>query len=111
MICEYRVYEAAPGQLPTLIKVIETAVPYFQKHGMKVIGVWTTHQTISENSNRLIYLLAFDDLAHLERAWKAFRSDDDWHKARQAVIGKNKSPYLIHFSSYTMTPTSYSPMQ
>lgn len=111
MIYEYRVYEATPGQLPTVLRVLETAMPYFNKHGMKVIGCWTTHQTISENSNRFIYMLAFEDLAHLERAWKAFRADEEWHKARQAVLGDNKTPYLSKFSNYVMSPTSFSSMK
>ena len=110
MIYEYRVYQAVPGQLKTLTKVIEAAVPFFQKHGMKVLGVWTTHLTISENSNQLIYMVAFDDMAHLERAWKAFRSDPEWHAAHRKITD-NGPNYLHHFSNYVMTPTDYSPSE
>lgn len=111
MIYEYRVYEAAPGQMSTLIKVIETAMPYFKKHGMQVIGCWTTQQTISDGSNKLIYMLAFEDLAHLEKAWKAFRSDKDWLKAHEAFTQGGKVAYVTKFSNYTMAPTPYSPIQ
>ena len=112
MIYEYRVYQAVPRQLKTLTKVIEIAVPFFQKHGMKVLGVWTTHLTISENSNQLIYMVAFDDMAHLEKAWEAFRSDPEWLAALKKVTGTGPmSNYLDHFSNYVMTPTDYSPSE
>ncbi len=112
MICEYRIYEATPGHMPTLTQVIEAAMPYFQKHGMKVIGCWTTHQTISEGgSNRLIYMLAFEDLAHLERAWEAFRADPEWRKSHNALTDDGKIAYVSKFSNYTMAPTLYSPLK
>jgi len=109
MIYEYRVYEATPGQIRTLIRVIETAMPFFQKHGMYVVSVWTTHETISEGSNQLIYMLAFEDLGHLERAWRSFRSDSEWREAHNKLTEDGKITYSSKFSNYVMAPTAYSP--
>jgi hypothetical protein len=111
MIYEYRVYEATPGQIRMLMRVIETAMPFFEKHSMKVVGVWTTHEMISEGSNQLIYMLAFEDLAHLERAWKAFRSDPGWRDAHNKLTEDGKITYSSKFKNYVMAPTSYSPAQ
>jgi len=79
VIYEYRVYEATPGKMKILVELMGKAVPFFQKHGMKVLGCWTP--AVGENDNKYIYILAFNDMAHLEKAWAAFRTDPDWRKA------------------------------
>ncbi len=108
MIYELRIYDAEPGQLQTVVKVIETAVPFFEKHDMKVVGCWTP--AVGGGSNQFRYMLAFRDMGHLETAWKEFRSDPEWPKARLAAIGDRKTPYLKRFTNIVMNPTSYSPL-
>jgi hypothetical protein len=112
VIYEYRVYEyPSPRELPLCLEVIEAAFPFFAKHGMKVIGCWTTESTISPNSSLVMYMLAFDDLAHLERCWKAMRSDEEWHEIYNRITANETRLYMRHFSSYTMLPTAFSPAQ
>ncbi len=47
----------------------KTTLKFFEKHGIKVIGFWIA---IIGTSNVLYYMLAYEDLAHRERAWNAF---------------------------------------
>lgn len=109
MIYEYRVYEAANKSAMSLLKkVVEASVPAFQRHGMRIIGCWTTENCISDNANRLIYLLEFRDLAHLESAWAAYFRDTDVREEFVALTGGDFG-FLKNVSNYTMTPTSFSP--
>ncbi len=109
MIYELRVYDAAPGQLQTVVKVIEAAMPFFKKHDMNVVGCWTP--AVGGGSNQFRYMLAFRDMGHLEAAWKAFRSDPEWPKARLAAVGELKTPHSTKATNYVLTATSYSPLQ
>jgi hypothetical protein len=76
MIYEYRVYEATPGKMQELVDLMGKAVPFFEKHGMKVVGCWTP--AVGEANIRFTYILAFESMAHLEKAWQGFRTDPEW---------------------------------
>ena len=68
MIYEYRVYEAAPGKLDALhARFRNHTLGIFERHGIKNIGYWTS--AVGDYSDRLIYIVAFEDEAHRERAW------------------------------------------
>src|SRR5262245_30347873 len=82
MIYEYRAYYAAPGRMPDIQKRFnDVTMKLFAKHGIKVIGFW---DTIVGESNELVYICAFDDLAHRQKAWAAFQDDPEWIAARKA---------------------------
>jgi hypothetical protein len=72
MIYELRTYQVVPGKMKELNERFgNITIPLFEKHGMKVIGFWET--AIGEaTTTELIYMLAFENLAHYERAWNAF---------------------------------------
>lgn len=108
MIYEYRIYEA-PSRftVPTVAKVIEVNMPLFAKHAMRVVGVWTTN-TISENSNRVIYMVEFRDLAHREQAWASYFADPAVAEITAEVIG-DRTDWLRKVSNYILDPTSFSP--
>jgi hypothetical protein len=58
MLYELRVYEATPGKLAALNARFENhRLKFFVKHGIKVIGFWTT--AVGESSNRLTYFGEF----------------------------------------------------
>ncbi len=105
MIYEYREYKTAPGKLPALVELMGKAMPIFEKHGMNVIGCWTP--AVSEDNRRFIYMLAFDDMAHLEKAWASFRSDPEWIKVRTEASKEGHLTTVAHNS--ILNPTSYSP--
>ncbi len=107
MIYELRIYEAAPGKLPALNERFATiTLGYFKTYGIRVVGFWTEDVGIS---NRLTYMLAFDDAAHRDRAWAAFRADPERVKAF-AETEKN-GPLVNRITNALMRPTAYSPMQ
>ena len=72
MIYEYRVYEAAPGKLDALhARFRNHTLGIFERHGIKNIGYWTS--AVGDYSDRLIYIVAFEDEGQRERAWASFR--------------------------------------
>ena len=78
MIYEYRVYEAVPGKMQVLVDLMGKAMPFLEKHGGKVVGCWTA--AVGEANTRYIYILAFNDMAHLEKVWEGFRGDPEWRQ-------------------------------
>lgn len=107
MIYEHRVYEAMPGKLPALNERFRTiTLNFFAKHGMRVIGFW---EEMVGTSNQLHYLLAFDDLAHRERAWNAFSGDPEWLAARAAT--EKDGPLVARIHNAIWRPTDYSPLK
>ncbi len=108
MIYEYRVYETMTGKLPNLnARFRDHTLKFFEKHGIKSIGYWTPE--IGGQNNTLIYLIAYDDMGHREKAWKAFSSDPEWHK----VVAESEANGLIvkRVSNSFLTPTDYSPLK
>ena len=107
MIYEIRIYDAMPGKLPALNdRFANITLGYFEKHGIKSIGYWTDVIGIS---GRLTYMLAFDDLAHRDRAWAAFGADEERIK-KFAETGRD-GPLVARVENRIMRPTAYSPMQ
>jgi hypothetical protein len=109
LIYEWRIYEAYPGRLEALNeRFSKITLKYFEKHGIKVIGFWTA---LVGTSNILYYLIAFDDLAHRERAWNAFSTDPDWVKARRETEEKSGGPLTERIVNMILKPTDYSPLK
>ena len=107
MIYEIRIYDAMPGKLPALNdRFAKITLGYFEKHGIKSVGYWTDLIGIS---GRLTYMLAFDDLAHRERAWGGFQADEE-RLARFAETEKD-GPLVARVENRIMRPTPYSPIQ
>ncbi|MEE8442977.1 MAG: NIPSNAP family protein [Dehalococcoidia bacterium] len=107
MIYELRIYDAIPGKLPALnTRFADVTLGYFEQYGIKVVGFWTDEVGIS---NRLTYMLAFNDMAHREQAWGGFRAD----KARLEAFAETErdGPLVARVRSTIMRPTSYSPMK
>ena len=76
-------YEAMPGKLPDLnARFRNHTLKLFEKHGMTNVGYWTAN--VGDYSNRLIYILGFEDVAQRESAWNGFRNDPEW----QAVVAE-----------------------
>ena len=107
MIYELRIYDCMPGKLAALNDRFENITGgFFDKHGIKQVGYWTD---IFGTSNRLTYMLAFDDMAHREKAWAAFGSDPDRLKA---FAETEKDGLLVaRVENRLMAPTKYSPLK
>ncbi len=109
MIYELRTYQVVPGKMQNLnARFAKITLPLFEKHKMKVIGFWET--AIGEaTTTELVYLLAFEDLGHYERAWAAFIADAEWQSAKRLTeVG---GPLVNVVGSKILEPTDYSPLQ
>jgi hypothetical protein len=107
MIYELRVYDAVPGKLPALNQRFEKiTMGYFAKHGMQVVGFWTDEVG---TSNRLTYMLTFDDMAAREKAWTAFRADAERLKAFEET--ERDGPLVARIENTIIRPTAYSPLR
>jgi hypothetical protein len=107
MIYEYRIYEAAAGRMPDLhARFRDATLKLFERHGIKAVAFFSP--SIGEYTDRLIYLLAFDDLGHRERAWASFLADPEWQKVKAA--SEAAGPLVIRIKNIILTPTDYSPL-
>jgi hypothetical protein len=108
MIVEMRIYHCLPTRMPALHRrFTETSLAFFEKHGIKPVGFWTT--LIGPSNHTLTYLLQWESLAERERKWNAFQSDPEWIAKRAA--SEAEKPILERIESLILTPTDYSPMR
>ena len=110
MIYELRTYQVVPGKMQELNRRFgDITIHLFKKHDIQVVGFWET--AIGEaTTTELVYMLAFEDLAHYQRAWDAFIADPEWQDAkRQSEV--DGVPLVNVAGSKILEPTSYSPMQ
>jgi hypothetical protein len=107
MIYEWRVYEIPPGKMANInSRFANITLNLFKRHGIRVVGFW---EAVVGTSNNLYYMLAFDDLAHREKAWDAFGSDPDWIQARAET--EKDGPIVARVHNMLLRPTSYSPLK
>ena len=107
MIYELRIYDAMPGKLPVLNdRFAKITMGYFDKHGIKQVGYWTD---VIGTSGRLTYMLAYDDLAHRDRAWASFASDEE--RLKLFAETEKDGPLVARVENRIMRATPYSPMQ
>jgi len=107
MIHEYRAYYIMPGRMPDIQKrFADVTMHLFKRHGIEVVGFW---EPVIGESNELVYICAFEDLAARERAWKAFMADPEWHAARKA--SEVNGPLVERVVNKIWRPTSFSPIQ
>ncbi len=108
MIYEYRVYEAAPGKMASLQDRFRNhTLEIFQRHGIKNIGYWTAD--VGDYSDRLIYLVAFENAAQREKAWASFRNDPEWQRVR--AESELDGPLTTRITNSLLTPTDFSPLK
>ena len=108
MIYEYRVYEAAPGKLEALnARFRNHTLGIFERHGIKNIGYWTA--SVGDYSDRLIYIVAFEDEGHRERAWAEFSADPEWNRVR--AESEVDGALVARVFNSLLSPTDYSPLQ
>jgi hypothetical protein len=107
MIYEYRAYSVMPGRMSDLKKrFANVTMDLFKRHGITVIGFW---ETVIGESNELVYLCAFEDLAHRERAWQAFAADPEWREA--VTASEANGPLIQRIVNKIWRPTRFSPLQ
>jgi hypothetical protein len=107
MLYEWRIYEIVPGKMGALHdRFRNSTVRLFEKHGIKVVGFW---EAVFGPTNTLYYVLAWEDMAHRDKAWSSFQSDPEWIKARQD--SERDGPLVQKIVNMLLKPTPYSPMK
>jgi hypothetical protein len=108
LIYEYRVYEAAPSRLDDVVAEVRDCVKgLLEKHGATSIGHWTS--AVGDYSDRLIYIIAFEDMDQRQKAWDGFRADPEWHKVYKASLATGAP--VVRVTNTFLKPTDYSPLQ
>jgi len=107
VIYELRIYDVIPGKLQALNeRFATTTVRIFEKHGIKVVGFWTDVVGVS---NRLTYMVAFDDMAHRDAAWRETLSDPELVQAFAET--EKDGPVIARMTNTLLRPAAYSPLQ
>ncbi len=106
---ELRVYTAAEGRLDALqARFKEHTLALFRKHRMGLFGFWMPAEGAQGAGSTLVYILAHKDQAAADKAWKAFREDPAWVKAKAASEANGALTAAPPKSTY-LEPTDYSP--
>lgn len=105
MLYELRIYRAATGRLPDLIKRFDTiTLKLWEKHGIRQAGFWTV--VIGDSNHDLYYLLQWESLAERETKWSAFQSDPEWIAKRSET--ERNGPLAANVANSILQPTSFS---
>ena len=89
-VYELRTYTVLPGRLPALHKrFAEHTMKIFEKHGMRNEMYWVPTDD-ARKDNTLIYFLSHESQEAADRSWKAFASDPEWIKVRDASEADGK---------------------
>ena len=89
-------YERAIDELHQRFREQEIAI--FEKHGAEVVAVWQS----LEDSNTLIWMLAYRDRTHREEVWAAFGADPEWIALRAKYpVGVSSQVFMMSASDYS----------
>lgn len=109
MFYELRTYTAAPGKLDRLqARFRDTTMRLFAKHGIGVVGFWQALDADGQEGD-LVYLCVYPDREAQERAWAAFRADEEWVRAK--AESERDGVLAARVTSRLLAPTDYSPMK
>jgi hypothetical protein len=108
-VFEMRTYYAHPGKMKALhSRFRDHTCKLFEKHGMILIGFWSP--TDKEKSEEvMVYILAYPSKDAADKAWKAFREDPDWLKAKGE--SEKDGPIVKKVESVYLNPTDYSKLK
>ncbi len=105
-VFEMRKYHTLPGRLEALnARFRDHTTKLFEKHGMENVGYWMPTEG-AEAGRVLVYLLAYPSIEAKDAAWKGFRSDPEWKKAREdsekdgKIVEKVEST-ILHATDYS----------
>ena len=108
MTYELRTYVIPKGKMDDILNRFKNVtMRLFKKHEMEVVGFWTVLQKGEKNT--LIYLMRFVDEEAMNKAWSAFRSDEEWITTREKT--EANGPIVEEVKSELLTPTSFSSLQ
>lgn len=104
-VFEMRTYYPHPGRSEAMHKRFrDHTCDLFKKHGMELIGFWSPRD--EKEKDNLVYILAFPSKEAAAASWKAFGTDPEWIKVRDASEKDGK--IVAKVVSVYMDPTDYS---
>ncbi len=105
MIYELRLYDATPGNLPAVNdRFGNHVVGFFDTYGIGILGFWTEE---IGTSNRLTFILSYEDMGDRERKFQDFTRDPEWLKVQEATEANGPLSALVQ--NTFMRLTHYSP--
>ena len=106
-VYELRTYTTLPGRLSALNKrFADHTIRIFAKHGMKSEVYWVPTDD-ARKDNTLIYVLSHDSQEAADKSWKAFATDPEWIKVRDAseadgkILAKNPDRVFMKMTDYS----------
>ncbi|MBL7780382.1 MAG: NIPSNAP family protein [Saprospiraceae bacterium] len=100
---ELRIYHTNDGRMNALIqRFTNHTTKLFEKHGMTNEGYWLD----MADSNKLLYIVSFPNLAARDSAWKAFIADPEWKKV--AADSEKDGKILKGIESIYLNKTDFS---
>ena len=106
-VYELRTYHIAPGKAEALhARFRDHTLKIFEKHGMKVEAFW---KPLDEKAaeETLVYLMSYPSKDAADKAWKEFRDDPEWVKAK--AESEKDGTLVTKVDSVFLTPTDYAP--
>ena len=103
MIYSLRTHHVTPGKMEEFHQLRREALPFFEKHGMKIVAYWKTE---IGPSPCVVSLTAFQDWAHYEKVQGALVADPEFKKLMGRFQGIS-----LRTETIILRPTDYSPMQ
>jgi len=111
-VYELRTYTTLPDRLPTLHKrFAEHTMKLFENHSIKNEAYWVPTDD-SRKDNTLIYLVSHESREAADRNWKAFSTDPEWIKVRDAsrsdgdILAKRPERVFMKLTDYSTSPRS-----
>ncbi|HVK09068.1 MAG TPA: NIPSNAP family protein [Gemmataceae bacterium] len=108
-VFEMRTYYAHPGKMKDLhARFRDHTCKLFEKHGMTLVGFWSPTDP-KKAEEVMVYILAYPSKDAADKAWRAFRADPDWLKAKAA--SEKDGPLVKNVESVYLNPTDYSKLK
>lgn len=105
-VFEMRTYYANPGKMKALhARFRDHTCKLFEKHGITLIGFWSPIDP-KQADDVMVYILAYPSKEAADKAWKAFREDPEWIKAK--TESEKEGVLVKKVESVYMNPTDYS---
>lgn len=101
MIYEMRTYQVQAGKAAEFLKVYESEGLAVITRYAKLVGCWTKESGVL---NSIVFLWAYQDLAHRATQRTKLAADADWQAFVPRIL-----PYLVHQESVFLTPAPFSP--
>jgi hypothetical protein len=109
-VFEVRMYESNNmSSLARKVKMFnEGEIAIFQRLGMS--PVFFGYTMVGTRMPNLVYMLAYNDMAHREQCWRAFGGDPEWRKLRETP-GYADADIVSNITNYIVSPLDFSPIR